>query len=73
MTDSTAAGCNGSQRVRALVARTPAFSVRVLGKDATGVQLQATASGLSAATSASFNVTTNSDWIFRGVFETCFP
>jgi len=45
----------------------------VLDKAGGGVQLQATAGGLSLATSASFNVTTNSDWIFRGRFATCLP
>jgi Subtilase family len=49
------------------------FAGVVLNKAATGVQLQATASGLSSATSSAFNVTANSDYVFRGVFETCFP
>jgi Subtilase family len=49
------------------------FSGLVLDKAGSGVQLQATASGLSPTTSSSFTVTANSDWIFRAGFETCSP
>ncbi len=40
---------------------------------ATGVALQATATGLTAATSSTFNVTANADVIFHNGFETCTP
>lgn len=40
---------------------------------ATGVVLQATATGLTSATSSTFNVTANTDVIFHNGFETCTP
>ena len=40
---------------------------------ATGVALQATATGLTSATSSAFNVTANTDVIFHNGFETCTP
>lgn len=40
---------------------------------ATGVVLQATATGVTSANSSAFNVTKNSDDIFRSGFETCTP
>lgn len=50
-----------------------AFPNLTLDKAGTGVQLQATASGLATATSSSFTVSANSDWIFNSDFETCTP
>ena len=40
---------------------------------ANGVALQATATGLTSVNSSAFNVTANSDVIFRNGFETCTP
>jgi|GEM_PF-6413430 len=40
---------------------------------ATGAVLQATATGLTSVNSSTFNVTANSDVVFRNGFETCTP
>jgi hypothetical protein len=40
---------------------------------ANGVALQATATGLTSVNSSTFNVTANSDVVFRNGFETCTP
>ena len=40
---------------------------------ANGVALQATATGLTSINSGTFNVTANSDVVFRNGFETCTP
>jgi hypothetical protein len=40
---------------------------------ASGVALQATATGLTSVISGTFNVTANSDVVFRNGFETCTP
>jgi len=50
-----------------------AFPGLTLQTTGTGVQLQATAAGLSSGTSGTFSVTANPDFIFRGNFELCVP
>jgi len=52
------------------VAAFPSLTLQSVG---TGVQLQATASGLTSATSSAFNVTANPDFIFQSGFQTCIP
>lgn len=52
------------------VASFPSLTLQTAG---TGVQLQATATGLSGATTGTFNVTANPDYIFRAGFQTCIP
>jgi hypothetical protein len=50
-----------------------AFPALTLSTVASGIALQATATGLTSATSATFNVTKNSDAVFANGFETCTP
>ena len=59
----------GTQTASSGVATFSAVSLYTTGT----TTLTATASGLSSATSGSFTVSANTDYVFRGAFESCNP